>query len=60
VNGAFTTVVAYVPFEITYVHGSGSDPYVEGRFKPGWVDPKASGAGGTPYFGGQLPPKLVQ
>ncbi len=60
VNGAFTTVVAYVPFEITYVHGSGNTPYVEGRFRPGWVDPKASGAGGTPYFGGALPPKLVQ
>ncbi len=59
-NGAFTTVLAYVPFEITYVNGSGSNPYVEGHFKPGWVDPKASGAGGTPDFGGHLPPKLVQ
>lgn len=58
-NGAYTKVKAYVPFEITYVHGSGNSPYVEGRFKPGWVDPKASGAGGK-YFGDPLPPKLVQ
>ncbi len=59
VNGAFTTVLAYVPFEITYVNGSGNNPYVEGHFKPGWVDPKASGAGGK-YFGDPLPPKMVQ
>ena len=59
VNGAFTTVLAYVPFEITYVNGSGSNPYVEGRFKPGHVCPKVSGAGGK-YFGDPLPPKLVQ
>jgi Flp pilus assembly protein TadG len=58
-NGAFTTVKAYVPFEITYVNGSGNDPYVEGRFKPGWIDPKASGAGGI-YFSDPLPPKMVQ
>jgi len=59
VNGAYTTVQAYVPFEITYVNGSGNNPYVEGKFKPGWIDPKASGAGGK-YFGDPLPPKLVQ
>ncbi len=56
---AFTEVLAYVPFEITYVSGSGSNPYVEGHFKPGWVDPRASGAGGK-YFGDPLPPKLIQ
>ena len=59
VNGAYTTVMAYVPFEITYVNGSGMNPYVEGKFKPGWVCPKASGAGGK-YFGDPLPPKIVQ
>jgi Flp pilus assembly protein TadG len=59
VNGAYTNVKAYVPFEITYVNGSGSNPYVKGRFKPGWVDPNASGAGGK-YFGDPLPPKLIQ
>ena len=59
VNGAYTNVKAYVPFEITYVNGSGSDPYVEGHFVPGWIDPKASGAGGK-YFGDPLPPKLIQ
>jgi len=58
-NGAYTPVVAYVPFEITSVIGSGNNPSVIGHFKPGYVDPKASGAGGK-YFGDPLPPKLVQ
>jgi Flp pilus assembly protein TadG len=58
-NGAFTPVVAYVPFQITSVIGSGNNPTVIGHFKPGWVDPNASGAGGK-YFGDPLPPKLVQ
>ncbi len=58
-NGAYTTVKAYVPFEITYVSGSGNNPYVEGKFAPGWVAPNARGAGGM-YFGDPLPPKLVQ
>jgi len=57
-NGAYTTVVAYVPFQITSVIGSGNNPTVIGHFVPGWVDPKASGAGGK-YFGDPLPPKLV-
>ena len=57
-NGAYTTVVAYVPFEITSVIGSGNNPSVVGHFVPGWVDPKATGAGGK-YFGDPLPPKLV-
>ena len=58
VNGAYTTVLAYVPFEITSVIGSGNNPTVIGHFVPGWVDPNASGAGGK-YFGDPLPPKLV-
>ncbi len=58
-NGSYAHVKAYVPFEITHVNGSGNDPYVQGHFVPGWVDPKASGAGGK-YFGDPLPPKLVQ
>jgi Flp pilus assembly protein TadG len=57
-NGAFTTVEAYVPFQITQVIGSGNNPSVIGHFVPGWVDPKASGGGGK-YFGDPLPPKLV-
>jgi Flp pilus assembly protein TadG len=57
-NGAYTTVMAYVPFQITSVHGSGNDPTVIGHFVPGWIDPNASGAGGK-YFGDPLPPKLV-
>ncbi len=59
VNGAYTTVEAYVPFTITYVSGSGNHPYVQGHFEPGWINPKASGAGGK-KFGDVLPPKLVQ
>jgi Flp pilus assembly protein TadG len=58
VNGAYTTVLAYVPFKITSVIGSGNNPSVIGHFVPGWVDPHASGAGGK-YFGDPLPPKLV-
>ncbi len=58
-NGAYTTVKAYVPFQITNCSGSGNHPYVEGHFVPGWVPPKASGAGGK-YFGDPMPPKLVQ
>ncbi len=58
-NGAYTTVRAYVPFQITAVNGSGNDPYVEGHFVPGYIDPHASGAGGK-FFGDPLPPKMVQ
>lgn len=57
--GAYTTIKAYVPFKITGCSGSGSNPYVEGHFVPGYIDPKASGAGGK-NFGDLLPPKLVQ
>jgi Flp pilus assembly protein TadG len=57
-NGAYTTVLAYVPFQITSVIGSGNNPSVIGHFVPGWVDPNASGSGGK-YFGDPLPPKLV-
>lgn len=57
-NGAFTTVLAYVPFKITSVIGSGNNPSVIGHFVPGWIDPKAKGGGGK-YFGDPLPPKLV-
>ena len=58
-NGNFTPVVAYVPFEITEVIGSGNNPSVKGRFRPGWIDPNAKGGGGGKYFGDPLPPKLV-
>ena len=57
-NGDFSPVLAYVPFEITEVIGSGSDPTVIGHFIPGWIDPNAKGGGGK-YFGDPLPPKLV-
>ena len=57
-TGDFTPILAYVPFEITNVIGSGSNPSVIGHFKPGWIDPKAKGGGGK-YFGDPLPPKLV-
>jgi hypothetical protein len=50
--------LAYVPFKITSVIGSGNDPTVIGHFAPGWVDPHARGGGGK-YFGDPLPPKLV-
>jgi hypothetical protein len=57
-NNAFNPVLAYVPFEVTQVIGSGNDPTVIGHFSPGWIDPKARGAGGK-YFGDPLPPRLV-
>jgi len=57
-NGDMTTVLAYVPFIITKVIGSGKDPTVIGHFRPGWVDPNARGSGGK-YFGDPLPPRLV-
>jgi len=58
VNGSYTHVVAYVPYQITAVN-NGSNPCVTGHFVPGYVDQKASGAGGK-YFGDPMPPKLVQ
>jgi hypothetical protein len=58
-NGAYTPVLAYVPFKITNVIGSGNDPTVTGHFAPGWVDPNARGSGGK-YFGDPLPPRLVK
>jgi Flp pilus assembly protein TadG len=57
-NGDFSEVLAYVPFQITEVIGSGNNPTVIGHFRPGWVDPHAKGGGGK-YFGDPLPPKLV-
>jgi Flp pilus assembly protein TadG len=57
-NGDMTTVLAYVPFQITQVIGSGNNPTVIGHFRPGWVDPSARGGGGK-YFGDPLPPRLV-
>ena len=35
VNGAYTTVKAYVPFKITSVIGSGNNPYRYRPFRPG-------------------------
>ncbi len=57
-NGQYTKVKAFVPFQITAVNGSGNDPYVEGHFVPGWVDPRAIGGGGK-GFGDPLY-KIVQ
>jgi Flp pilus assembly protein TadG len=57
-NGDFSPVLAYVPFIITEVIGSGNDPTVIGHFSPGWIDPNASGSGGK-FFGDPLPPRLV-
>ena len=57
-NGAFSEVLAYVPFQITDVIGSGNNPSVIGHFVPGWVDPHAKGGGGK-NFGDLMPPKLV-
>ena len=56
-QGAYAKVVSYVAFVITGVN-SGNNPYVQGHFLPNYVDPKASGAGGS-YLGTSLPPKLV-
>ena len=58
-NGDFSPVLAYVPFEITEVIGSGNNPSVKGKFRPGWIDLHAKGGGGGKYFGDPLPPKLV-
>jgi Flp pilus assembly protein TadG len=57
-NNDFSPVLAYVPFQVTEVIGSGKDPTVIGHFRPGWVDPNARGSGGK-YFGDPLPPRLV-
>ena len=57
-NGDFSPVLAYVPFEITKVIGSGNNPTVIGHFSPGWVDSHAKGGGGK-NFGDLMPPKLV-
>jgi len=57
-TGDFSPVLAYVPFEITSVIGSGNNPSILGHFVPGYIDPKAKGGGGK-YFGDPLPPKLV-
>jgi Flp pilus assembly protein TadG len=58
-TGAYTEVLAYVPFQITSAIGSGNNPTVIGHFVPGWVSPRAKGGGGEHYFGDPLPPKMV-
>ena len=58
VNGAYTQVLAYVPYKITGCTGSGSNPSVTGQFVPGYVDPNATGTNGI-LFGDPLPPVLV-
>ncbi len=45
-NGAWTHVVGFVPYVVTNCSGSGNQPYVEGHFVPGYVDPKGSGVSG--------------
>jgi hypothetical protein len=45
-NGAWTHVAGFVPYMITGCSGSGSDPYVEGHFVPGYVDPNGGGVSG--------------
>ena len=57
-NGAYSPVLAYVPFEITQVIGSGNNPTIIGHFVPGWIYPRAKGGGGK-NFGDLMPPKLV-
>jgi Flp pilus assembly protein TadG len=57
-TGDFTKVLAYVPFEVTDAIGSGNNPTVIGHFSPGWISPRAKGAGGK-NFGDLTPPKLV-
>jgi Flp pilus assembly protein TadG len=56
--GAYNTVKAFSAFKITGCSGSGSDPYVEGKFVPNYMNPKASGAGGE-HLGSALPPRRV-
>ncbi len=57
-TGAFNEVLAYVPFEITNVIGSGNNPTIIGHFVPGWISHRAKGGGGK-NFGDLMPPKLV-
>jgi Flp pilus assembly protein TadG len=57
-TGAYSEVLAYVPFEITQVIGSGNNPTIIGHFSPGWISPRARGGGGK-NFGDLMPPKLV-
>jgi hypothetical protein len=58
-DGAYSEVLAYVPFKITSAIGSGNNPTVTGHFVPGWVSAHAKGGGGEHYFGDPMPPKLV-
>ena len=57
-NGAWATVVGFVPYVITGCSGSGNQPYVEGHFVPGYTDPKGSGVSGN-YTGDPGRIKLV-
>ena len=57
-TGAWATVVGFVPYVITSCSGSGNQPYVQGHFVPGYVDPTGKGVSGN-YTGDPSQIRLV-
>jgi Flp pilus assembly protein TadG len=57
-TGAWATVVGFVPYVITGCSGSGNQPYVQGHFVPGYVDPTGRGVSGN-YTGDPSQIRLV-